>query len=135
MKEEFEDVRITGKPDPDKVKVGSKPYTNIFLFPLSSAPPQRWKELLVQEWTYRIMQNPRHIWIKNREMVIDCPGAELALIVGRVCEDIQIINRKYRKEINSKGEKTELERQQTLEEERVDDAFIRKVIDELKLPA
>ena len=135
MKEEFEDIRIIGKPDPDKVKAGSKPYTNIFFFPLSSAPPQRWNEMLVQEWVYRIMQNPRHIWIKNRELVIDCLGDELALILERVGEDIQIVNRKYRKEIKSKRERTESERQQALEEKRVDDAFIRKVIDELKLPA
>ncbi|MGA9771487.1 MAG: hypothetical protein WBV94_20815 [Blastocatellia bacterium] len=135
MKEEFEEIRIIGKPDADKVKTGSKPYTNIFFFPLSSTPPQRWNELLVQEWVYRIMQNPRHIWIKRRELVIDCPGDELGLVVGRVCEDIQIVNRKYKKEIQSKKERTESERQQELEEKRVDDAFIRRVIDELKLPA
>jgi hypothetical protein len=134
MKEEFDDIRIIGKPDPSKVKAGSKPYTNIFFFPLSSAPPQRWNELLVQEWIYRIMQNPRHIWINSKDLVIDCPGDELALIVGRLGEDIQIVNRKYRKEVKSEREKTESERQQALEEKRIDDAFIRKVIDELKLP-
>lgn len=134
MKEEFEDIRIIGRPDPNKVEAGSKSYTNIFFFPLSSAPPQRWKELLVQEWVYRIMQNPRHIWVNSSELVIDCPSQELALIVDCVGADIQIVNRKYRKEVKSKREKTEPERQQALEEKRVDDASIRKVIDELNLP-
>jgi hypothetical protein len=135
MKEEFEDIRIIGKPDPGKVKAGSKPYTNVFFFPLSSAPPQRWNELLVQEWVYRIMQNPRHIWIKNRELVIDCPPDELSLVAGRVGEDIHIVNRKYKKEIKGKREMTESERHQAMEEKRIDDALIRKVIDELELPA
>jgi hypothetical protein len=109
-------------------------FYNVFYSPLSSAPPQRWNELLVQEWLYRIMQNPRHIWINGKDMVIDCPGDEVALIVGRLGEDIQIVNRKYKKEVKSKRERTEPERRQALEEKRVDDAFIRKVIDELKLP-
>jgi hypothetical protein len=134
MKEGFENIRIIGKPDPAKVKSGSKSYTHRFFFPLSSAPPQRWNELLVQEWVYRIMQSPRHIWISNSDLVIDCPGKELALIVERVGADIQVVNRKYRKEVESSLKKTEPERQQALEEKRVDDAFIRKVIDELKLP-
>jgi hypothetical protein len=134
MKEEFEDIRIIGKPDPTKVKAGSKSYTYIFSFPLSSAPPQRWSELLVQEWTYRIMQNPRHVRVNSRELIIDCPGEELALIVERVGADIQIVNRKYRKEFEDIREKTEPERQQAVEKKRFDDASIRKVIDELKLP-
>lgn len=134
MKEEFKDIRIIDRPDPDKVRAGSKPYTHRFFFPLSSAPPQRWNELLVQEWVYRIMQNPRHIWVNGRNLVIDCPVKELALIVDRVGADIQIVNRKYRKEVESKREKTEPERQQALEEKRLGDAFIRKVIDDLKLP-
>lgn len=135
MKKEFEDIRIMGKPDADKVKEGSKSYTYVFSFPLSSAPPQRWNELLVQEWVYRIMQNPRHIWINHQELAIDCSGEELALIVERIGADIQIVNRKYRKEIESGRNKTEQEKQQVVEEKRVDAAFIRKVIDELNLPA
>jgi hypothetical protein len=134
MKEEFEDIRIIGKPDPAKVREGSKSYTNIFFFPLSAAPPQRWNELLVQEWVYRIMQNPRHIWVKNRKLVIDCPGEELALIVERVGADIQTVNRKYRKEVESSQKRTEKEMQQAVEEKRVVDASILKAIDELKLP-
>jgi hypothetical protein len=134
MIEEFEDIRIIGKPDPTKVKAGSKSYTHAFSFPLSSAPPQRWSELLVQEWTYRIMQNPRHIRVNSRELVIDCAGEELALMVERVGADIQIVNRKYRKEIESNREKTEPEKRQAVEKKRSDDASIRKVIDELKLP-
>ena len=134
MKEEFEDIRIIGKPDPNKVKAGSRPYTNVFLFPLSSAPPHRWNELLVQEWVYRIMQNPRHIRIKNRELAIDCPADELSLIVGRVGEDIHIVNRKYKEEIKSRRDRTESESHQAMEVKRIDDALIRKVIDELKLP-
>ena len=58
MNEEFKDIKVIGKPDPMQVKVGSKSYTRIFSFSLSCAPPQRWNELLIQEWTYRIMQNP-----------------------------------------------------------------------------
>jgi hypothetical protein len=135
MKEEFDDIRIIGKPDPAKVKAGSKSYTNRFSFLLSSAPPQRWNELLVQEWLYRIMQNPRHIWISNSDLVIDCPGRELGLVVERVGADIQTVNRKYRKEVESNRKKTEEEREQALEDKRVDDASIRKVIDELRLPA
>ncbi len=134
MKTEFEDVRITGKPDPNKVKAGSKPYTYTFFFPLSCAPPQRWNELLVQEWVYRIMQSPRHIWVKRSELVIDCPSKELASIVQRVGADIQIVNRKYRKEVESRRDKTEKERQQAADEKSVDDASIRKIIDDLKLP-
>src|ERR1043165_7537107 len=111
MEEPFVDIRITGKPDADEVKPGSKSYTYIFAFPLSAAPPQRWKELLVQEWVYRIMQNPRHIAINNQELVIDCSAKELALIVGRVAEDIQIVNRKYRKEVDMEREKTAQEKQ------------------------
>ena len=135
MKKEFEEIRIIGKPDPDKVRAGSKTYTHRFFFPLSSAPPQRWNELLAQEWIYRIMQNPRHIWISSSELVIDCPGRELALIVERIAADIQTVNRKYRKEIETNRKKTEQEREQALEEKRIVDASIRKVIDELKLPA
>jgi hypothetical protein len=135
MKEKFDDIRIIGKPDPAKVKAGSKPYTNRFSFLLSAAPPQRWNELLVQEWLYRIMQNPRHIWISSNDLVIDCPGRELGLIVERVGADIQTVNRKYRKEVESNRKKTEQERERALEDKRVDDASIRKVIDELRLPA
>jgi hypothetical protein len=135
MKEEFEDIRIIGKPDPNKVRAGSKSYTHRFFFPLSSAPPQRWNELLVQEWIFRIMQNPRHIWISGSDLVIDCPDRELALIVERIVADIQTVNRKYRKECGSNRKKTEQEREQTLEKKRVVDASIRKAIDELKLPA
>ena len=105
MEEPFVDIRITGKPDADKVKPGSKSYTYIFAFPLSAAPPQRWKELLVQEWVYRIMQTPRHIAIKDQELAIDCSGKELAFIVERVVEDIQIVNRKYRKEMDTDRKK------------------------------
>jgi hypothetical protein len=132
--EEFEDIRIIDKPDPAKVKAGSKSYTNIFFFPLSSSPPKRWSELLVREWVSRIMQNPRHIWVKGMELAIDCPGKELALIVERVGADIQTVNRKYRDEVEGQGKRTEQEKQQAVEEKRVDDAYIRKVIDELKLP-
>jgi hypothetical protein len=134
MIEAFEDIRIIAKPDPDKVKAGSKSYTHIFLFPLSSAPPQRWTELLVREWIYRIMQNPRHIWVKGNELAIDCPSKELALIVYRVCAYIKIENRKYRDEVEGQGKRTDQEKQLAVEEKRVDDASIRKVIDELKLP-
>jgi hypothetical protein len=134
MIEELEDIRIIGKPDPAKVKVGSKSYTHIFLFPLSSAPPQRWKELLIQEWDCRTMHSPRHIWVNNREMAIDCPGNELALIVERVGIDIEIANRKYRKEVENISKKTELEMRQAEEEKCADAASIKKVIDELKLP-
>lgn len=134
MAEPFEDIRITGKPDADKVKSGSKSYTYIFAFPLSAAPPQRWKELLVQEWVYRIMQNPRHIEINNQELVIDCSGQELALIVERVGKDIQVVNRKYRKEIDADRKKTAQEKQQAIEENRVNAASIKRVIDELTLP-
>jgi hypothetical protein len=134
MKEEFEDIRIIGKPDPDKVKAGSKSYTHRFFFPLSSAPPQRWNELLVQEWVYRIMQNPRHIWVNDKDLVIDCPGSELALILDRVSADIQIVNRKYRKEAQGNQKKTEQEKRRAVEEKRVDDDAIRKAIDELELP-
>ena len=134
MEEPFEDIRITGKPDADKVKPGSKSYTYIFAFPLSAAPPQRWKELLVQEWVYRIMQNPRHIAINDQELVIDCSGEELALIVGRVVEDIQIVNRKYRKEVDTDQEKTAQEKQQAIEEKRLNAASIHRIIDELILP-
>jgi hypothetical protein len=134
MEEPFQDIRIIGKPDADKVKAGSKPYTHVFSFPLSSAPPQRWKELLVQEWVYRIMQAPRHIWINHQELAIDCSVEELALIVERVGEDIQIVNRKYRKEIETDREKTEQEQQLVVEEKRADDASVKRVIDELILP-
>jgi len=134
MEEPFEDIRITGKPDADKVKSGSKSYTYIFVFSLSAAPPQRWKELLVQEWVYRIMQAPRHIAINDQELVIDCSGKELALIVGRVVEDIQIVNRKYRKEVDTDGKKTAQEKQQAVEEKRLNVASIKRVIDELTLP-
>jgi hypothetical protein len=135
MEKEFVDIHITGKPDANKVKEGSKSYTYIFSFPLSSAPPQRWNELLVQEWVYRIMQNPRHIWINHQELAIDCSGEELALIVERLGADIRIVNRKYRQEIESGRNQTEQEKQQVMEEKRVDAAAIRKVIDELNLPA
>jgi len=134
MKEKFEDIRIIGKPDADQVKAGSKSYTHVFSFPLSSAPPQRWNELLIQEWVYRITQNPRHIWINHSNLVIDCPGEELGLIVERLGADMQIVNRKHRKEIESSRNKTAHERQQDVEEKRVHDASIRKVIDELNLP-
>jgi len=134
MKAKFEDIRIIGKPDPNNVKAGSKPYTNTFFFPLSCAPPQRWNDLLVQEWVSRIMQSPRHIWIKHSELAIDCSGKELGAIVERVGADIQTVNRKFRKEVENKQEKTEPEIEQAAEEKRVDDASIRKVIDELKLP-
>jgi hypothetical protein len=134
MEESFEDVRITGKPDADKVKPGSKSYTYLFAFPLSAVPPQRWKELLVQEWIYRIMQNPRHITINDQELVIDCSGEELAFIVERVSEDIQIVNRKYRKEMDTDWKKTTQEKQRTVEEKRVNAASIKRVIDDLTLP-
>jgi hypothetical protein len=134
MKEEFEDIRIIGKPDPAEVKAGSKSYTHRFFFPLSSTPPQRWSELLVQEWVYRIMHNPRHIWVNSSELVIDCPSKELALIADRVSADIQTVNRKYRKEVEDVLKKTDRERDQADEEKCVDDASIRKAIDELKLP-
>ena len=134
MEEEFEDVRIIGKPDADQVKAGSKPYTHTFSFALSSAPPQRWNELLVQEWVYRIMQNPRHLWINHRNLVIHCPGEELGEIVARVGADMQIVNRKYRKEIDSCRSQTAQERRQAVEEKRVDEVAIRKVIEELNLP-
>ena len=134
MEEPFADIRITGKPDADKVKPGSKSYTYIFAFPLSDVPPQRWKELLVQEWVYRIMQNPRHIAINNQELVIDCSANELASIAGRVAEDIQIVNRKYRKEMDMEREKTAQEKQLDIEEKRVNTASIKRVIDELTLP-
>ena len=134
MKEEFEDICIAGKPDPARVRAGSKSYTNVFLFPLSAAPPQRWNELLVQEWVYRVTQNPRHIWVNSQELAIDCPGDELALIVERVGADMQIVNRKFRNEIASNQIKTAPEKQLAVEEKRVDDAAIRKVIEELTLP-
>jgi hypothetical protein len=134
MKEEFEDIRITGKPDHAKVKAGSKAYTHIFYLPLSSAPPQRWNEILVQEWTSRTMPNPRHIWVNSKELAIDCPSRELALIVERVGSDIQTVNRKYRKEVESSRKKTVPERQKAEEEKRVDDNSIKEAIDELKLP-
>src|ERR1044071_9531081 len=134
MKQKFENIRIIGKPDPAKVKVGSKSYTHRFSFPLSSAPPQRWSELLVQEWVYRIMQNPRHIWVNSSEMVIDCSSKELALIVDSVGADIQTVNRKYRKRIEDELKRTDRERDQADEEKSVDDASIRKAIDDLKLP-
>jgi hypothetical protein len=133
-KEEFEDIRIIGKPDPAKVKAGSKSYTHVFFFPLSSAPPQRWNELLVQEWIYRIMQTPRHIWIDQNELAIDCACDELASIVERVGEDIRIVNRKFKKEVEMNLGKTEQERYQDVEKKRLDDASIRKIIDELSLP-
>ena len=66
MNIEFEDITVIGKPDPRQVKVGSKSYTRIFAFSLSSAPPQRWNELIIQEWISRILQSPRPIWIKGR---------------------------------------------------------------------
>jgi hypothetical protein len=134
MNEEFEDIKVIGKPDPMQVKVGSKSYTRIFSFSLSCAPPQRWNELLLQEWTYRIMQNPRHIWVKGKELVMDCPGGELALIVERVGLDMQIVNRKYRKEIENTPARTYQEDAQAVEDKRVDVASIKKIIDELELP-
>src|SRR5437868_15343169 len=76
MNETFEDIKIISKPDLLKVKAGSKPYTRIFPFPISSVPPQRWNELLIQEWTCRIMQNPRHIWVKGKDLIIDCHSEE-----------------------------------------------------------
>ena len=134
MKEAFEDIRITGKPDHAKVKAGSKIYTHIFFLPLSSAPPQRWNELLVQEWASRTMQNPRHIWINREELAIDCASKELALIVERIGTDIQTANRKYRNEVESSRQKTEPERHRAEEKKRVDESSIKKAIDELKLP-
>jgi hypothetical protein len=135
MTEGFEDIQIIGKPDPLRVKVGSRAYTRIFSFPLSSAPPQRWSELLVQEWIYRITKNPRPIWVNRSELVLDCPLDELALLVERVGADIQIVNRKYRKEVETTAARTDQENEQAVEEKRVDAASIKKIIDELVLPA
>ena len=134
MEEPFEDIRIAGKPDADNVKPGSKSYTYVFTFPLSAVPPQRWKELLVQEWVYRIMQNPRHIAINRQELSIDCSGEELALIVARVAEDIQIVNRKYRKEIDTDRKIMTEEKLGTVEEKHADAASIARAIDALTLP-
>lgn len=134
MKKSFEDICITGKPDAAQVKPGSKAYTYVFLFPLSAVPPQRWNELLVQEWDYRIMQTPRHIGINEHELAIDCSGEELGLIVRRVAEDIQIVNRKYRKELDTNRAKTDEEKQQAVEERLVDAASIKRAIDDLILP-
>ncbi len=80
------------------------------------------------------MHNPRRVWVKSQEMAIDCPGKELALIVERVGVDIKIVNRKYRKEIENIQKETEQERQQAEDEKSLDDASIRKFIDDLKLP-
>jgi hypothetical protein len=80
------------------------------------------------------MHNPRHIWVNSSELVIDCPSKELALIADRVSADIQTVNRKYRKEVEDVLKKTDRERDQADEEKCVDDASIRKAIDELKLP-
>ena len=134
MKEQFEDIHITDKPDPNQVKAGSRSYTHRFPFPLSAAPPQRWNELLVQEWVCRIMPTPRHIWVANRELVIDCACDELALIVDRVCADIQIVNRKYRHEIEGIRNRSDHDRQKAEEGKRVDDARIRQAIEELQFP-
>lgn len=134
MKKEFEDIKIVSKPDPMNVRVGSKPYTRIFSFSLSSVPPPRWNELLIQEWSCRIMQNPRHIWVKSKELVIDCHSQELAVIVECLGVDIQIVNRKYRKEIENMLARTNQEDVQAGEDKRIDDASIKKIIDELELP-
>jgi hypothetical protein len=134
MKKEFDDIKIISKPDPMKVKMGSKPYTRVFSFALASVPPARWNELLIQEWSCRIMQNPRHIWVKGKELVIDCPGEELAEIVERLGVDIQIVNRKYRKEIENTLARTNREDSQAEEDKRLDEASLRKIIDELELP-
>ncbi len=134
MNEEFEDIKVIGKPDPMQVKVGSKSYTRIFSFSLSSAPPQRWNELLIQEWTYRIMQNPRQIWVKSKELVIDCPSEELASIVECLGVDIQIVNRKYRKEVENILARTSQENAQAMKDKVVDDASVKRIIEELTLP-
>ena len=135
MTEEFEDIYITGKPAPGRVRVGSRAYTRIFPFALSSAPPQRWSELLVQEWIYRITQNPRPIWVNQCELVIDCTTDELTQLVDRLGADIQIVNRKYRKEAETARLRTDREKEQAAEEQRVESAAIKKVLDELVLPA
>jgi len=80
------------------------------------------------------MQTPRHIWITRKELVIDCAGDELALIVGRLGADIQTVNRKYRHEIEGMRNQSDQDRQKTEEGKRVDDARIRQVIEELRLP-
>jgi hypothetical protein len=134
MNEKFEDIKIISKPDPLKVKVGSKPYTRIFSFPISSVPPRRWNELLIQEWTCRIMQTPRQIWVKSKDLIIDCHSQELALIVEHLGVDIQIVNRKYRKEIENKLARSSQENAQAVEDKRIDDAMIKKILDELELP-
>jgi hypothetical protein len=134
MNEQFEEIIVIGKPDPGQVKVGSKSYTRIFAFSLSSAPPQRWNELLIQEWTSRIMQRPRPIWIKNEELVIDCRIEELPLIIECVGVDIQIVNRKYRKEVENTMARTNQESEQAVEDKRVDEASVKKILDELTLP-
>jgi hypothetical protein len=135
MTEAFEDIHISGKPDPGRVKIGSRAYTRIFSFSLSSAPPQRWSELLVQEWIYRITQNPRPIWVNQGELAIDCAPDELALLIDRVGADMQIVNRKYRKEVETTLARTNQEKEQAVEEKRVDEATIKRVIDELVLPS
>ena len=135
MNETFEDIKIISKPDLLKVKAGSKPYTRIFPFPISSVPPQRWNELLIQEWTCRIMQTPRHIWVKGEDLIIDCHSEELALIVECLGADIQIVNRKYRKEIENNLAKSAQEKAQAVEDKRIDDAMVKKILNELVLPA
>ena len=134
MNEEFAEIIIIGKPDPRQVKGGSKFYTRIFAFSLSSAPPQRWNELLIQEWASRIMQSPRPIWIKSKELIVDCRVDELAFIVECIGVDIQIVNRKYRKEVGNIRARTNQENEQAVEDKRVDEASVKKVIDELTLP-
>jgi hypothetical protein len=134
MNEEFEDISIIGKPDSRNVKVGSKSYTRIFAFSLSSAPPQRWNELLIQEWTSRIMQSPRPIWIKNKELVIDCRIEELPLIIERLGVDMQIVNRKYHKEMENTLARTNQQSEQAVEDKRIDEASIKKILEELTLP-
>ncbi|MBI3652180.1 MAG: hypothetical protein HY231_14260 [Acidobacteria bacterium] len=134
MNETFDDITIIGKPDPEKVKVGSKAYTRIFAFSLSAVPPERWNELLIQEWNYRIMQTPRQLWVKDSALVLDCRSDELAAIVERVGVDMQIVNRKYRKEMENTLARTHQETAQAVEEKRVDDASVKKIIEALLLP-
>ena len=134
MNIEFEDITVIGKPDPRQVKVGSKSYTRIFAFSLSSAPPQGWNELIIQEWISRILQSPRPIWIKGKELVMDCRIEELALIVERVGIDMQIVNRKYRKEVENTLARTNQESEQAVKDKRLDEASVKRIIDELTLP-
>jgi hypothetical protein len=134
MNEKFEDIKIISKPDPLKVKAGSKPYTRIFAFPISAVPPRRWNELLIQEWTCRIMQSPRQIWVKSKELIIDCHSEELALIIEYLGVDIHIVNRKYRKEIENELARSCQENAQAVEDKRIDAAMIKKILDEIVLP-